>query len=163
MFSVPMTKRKAVRGGSCGRWERAEEKREADLVVEAVLAVAPAPPAASKFLIFCSISPTLLCHCLRRGKRRAVPDATLGTETKTSKWFEGGMGRQEAETSPQQSEGELRDEDATVLSTSRLLLRLSREIRARLGNLRRWEYEEEGGDDEELSIFMTTNPPCFHR
>ena len=73
------------------------------------------------------------------------------------------MGRQEAETSPQQSEGELRDEDATVLSTSRLLLRLSREIRARLGNLRRWEYEEEGGDDEELSIFMTTNPPCFHR
>ena len=110
MFSVPMTKRKAVRGGSCGRRERAEEKGELDLVVEAVLAAvlvfAPAPlapPAASEFLILCSISARLLCHCLRRGKRRAVPDATLGTETKTSKWLDAGTGRHETETSPQQS------------------------------------------------------------
>ena len=125
MFSVPTTKRRAVRGGGGGRWERAEEE-VAGLVLEAVLAEVSAPLALPfKFLILSSISTRLLCHCFRRGKRRAVPDATLGTETKTSKWFEAGMGRHEAETSPQHSEGgELVEKDtpaAAVLRISELL------------------------------------------
>jgi len=87
MFSVPMTKRKAVRGDGLGR-ERAEE--EAEVVEEEVeeAAVLAEALASSILLILCSISVRLLCHCLRRGKRRAVPDATLGTETKTSKWLD---------------------------------------------------------------------------
>ena len=104
MFSVPMTKRKAVRGGGLGR-ERAEE--EAEVVEEEVEEAAVLAEALASFilLILCSISVRLLCHCLRRGKRRAVPDATLGTETKTSKWLDAGMGPHEADTSPQHSVG----------------------------------------------------------
>jgi len=122
-----MTKRRAVRGGfvAVGR-ERAEEEGvegeervegdevEGEGVEEAVEAVfassapppAPPPPAPPpSLLIFLSINARLLCHCLRRGKRRAVPDATLGTETKTSAWFEAGIARHEEETSPQHSVG----------------------------------------------------------
>ena len=103
MFSVPMTNRKAVRGGGLGR-EQAEEQAEVveEEVEEAVLAEALA---SSIPLILCSISTRLLCHCLRRGNRRAVPEATLGTETKTSRWLDTGMGPHEAETSPQHSVG----------------------------------------------------------
>jgi hypothetical protein len=96
MLSVPTTKRKAVRGSGFG-WERAEE--EAEIVKEEVEEAL----AASILLILSSISTRLLCHCLRRGKRRSVPDATLGTETKTSRWFAGGMGLHEEEMSPQHS------------------------------------------------------------
>jgi hypothetical protein len=181
-----MTKRRAVRGGGVGRDGRGRAEEEGDEVEAAVLAAAPAP-LASTILILCSISARLLSHCLRRGKRRAVPDATLGTETKTSKWFDAGMGRHEAETSPQQSGGgtlgvvdDDNDNDEKEESTVATVLRISellswtffRTSRARPSEdlLRRWAWKEDddaaAADDdggEPSAVRAVTSPPCLQR
>ena len=48
---------------------------------------------------------------------RAVPDARLSTETKTSKWLDAGMGSQEAETSPQHSVGALAEASLSSITS----------------------------------------------
>jgi len=154
MFSVPMTKRRAERGGGFGR-ERAEEEAEVvevEFEEEAVLAEALA---ASILLILSSISTRLLCHCLRRGKRRSVPDATLGTETKMSRWFAGGMGLHEEEMSPQHSV----DAPAVLSITSGLVACwTSRKDRGRRG-----DRPASSASGDERILDRDTNPVCVHR
>ena len=123
-----MTKRRAVRGDSAG-WEGAEGD-----IVEAAVLVAATAPSASIILVFCSISARLLRHCLRRGNRRAVPDAVLGTETKTSRWFDAGMGPHEADTSPQHSVGAPAKASVSSITSGLAVAWTSREDRARRGD-----------------------------